>query len=389
MKKLYFKNKIYFYKIFLFVLIIFNFTYVISYAYITSTNKYLYTQNTNTINLTTKKNNELIKKFQPIIENIFLNKNSTILSCDNEGLKLFYDLNKNVSKWAYEKEITKVKYFTNWCEKQCVSFTKINSISKICNVTKIDKDTYNIVCYASTTFSYMYKDQPNIENSFKLGTCHYINLKDIGNRYIILKEWYTDPLADSLDLDNINCNDIKKTILNHKNPEYKPNIKIQKAINYAHEYCGISDNIHNLFKYNKNYKNFNPDGGDCANFASQIMYESGAFKKNLTWNYYGKSATKSWINAQSFKNYLINSGRGSYIDKGSYCETYKSAFDLRPGDIVAYEKKGRITHVSTVTGLDSKGYPLVTCHNTDRMLVPYDLGWSNSNIKFHFINIHY
>ena len=126
-----------------------------------------------------------------------------------------------------------------------------------------------------------------------------------------------------------------------------------------------------------------------ANFASQIMYEGGGFKKNSTWSYCNKSATKAWVNAQAFKNYLINSGRGSYIAKGNYCETYKAAFNLRPGDIVAYEKKGRITHVSTVTGLDSKGYPLVTCHNTDRMLVPYDLGWSNSNIKFHFIDVHY
>ena len=121
----------------------------------------------------------------------------------------------------------------------------------------------------------------------------------------------------------------------------------------------------------------------------QILYEGGGFKKNNTWNYCNKNATKAWVNAQSFKNYLISSGRGSYIDKGPYYETYKSAFNLRPGDIVAYEKRGRITHVSTVTGLDSKGYPLVTCHNTDRMLVPYDLGWSNSNIKFHFIDVHY
>ena len=113
------------------------------------------------------------------------------------------------------------------------------------------------------------------------------------------------------------------------------------------------------------------------------MYEGGGFKKNNTWNYCNKNATKAWVNAQSFKNYLISSGRGSYND------IYKAAFNLKPGDFVGYEKKGRITHISTVTGLDSKGYPLVTCHNTDRMLVPYDLGWSNSNIKFHFIDVHY
>ncbi|WP_370829965.1 amidase domain-containing protein [Clostridium sp.] len=334
-------------------------------------------------------NDELKQKFQPLVENIFLNRNSAILTRDCEGLKVFYDLDKKVGKWAYENEVTKTKYFTNWCEKQCVSFTKINSIIKVSKVKEIEKDVYNIICYACTKFCYSYEDEPNIENYFKLGTCHYINLKKDNDKYIIIKEWYTDPLADSLDLNNIECTEIKSTILSHKNPDFTIDERTQKAIDYAHEYCGISDNDEHLFKYNKEYKNFNPDGGDCANFASQIMFEGGGFKKNSVWNYCNKSATNAWINAQGFKNYLINSGRGTYIAKGYYCDTYKDSFNLRPGDIVAYEKKGRITHVSTVTGLDSKGYPLVTCHNTDRMLVPYDLGWSNNNIKFHFIDVHY
>lgn len=334
-------------------------------------------------------NNELKNQFQPLIENIFLNRNCAILTRDCEGLKTFYDLNKKVCKWAYESEVTKTKYFTNWCKKQCVSFTKINSTIKVSKVKEIEKDVYNVICYADTKFCYSYEDEPNIENYFKLGTCHYINLKKDGDKYIIIKEWYTDPLADSLNLDNLECDEIKNTILSHKKPDFTIDERTQKAIDYAHEYCGISNNEEHLFKYNKNYKNFNPDGGDCANFASQIMFEGGGFKKNSTWNYCNKSATNAWINAQGFKNYLINSGRGSYIAKGYYSDTYKDAFNLRPGDIVAYEKKGRITHVSTVTGLDSKGYPLVTCHNTDRMLVPYDLGWSNSDIKFHFIDVHY
>ena len=62
---------------------------------------------------------------------------------------------------------------------------------------------------------------------------------------------------------------------------------------------------------------------------------------------------------------------------------------LRPGDFVGYEKGGRITHVSTVTGQDSKGYPLVTCHNTDRLLVPWDLGWSDKKMKFWLIRVHF
>ena len=146
----------------------------------------------------------------------------------------------------------------------------------------------------STEFFYKYEDEPGIENRFKLGTCHYLNLrKNDDNRFIIEKEWYTDPLADSLDLNNIKSDEIKNYILSHKEPEYTPDERTKKAINYAHTYCGISDDEEHLFKYNKDYKNFNPDGGDCANFASQILYEGGDFKKNyfleLLWKVWYKS----------------------------------------------------------------------------------------------------
>lgn len=331
----------------------------------------------------------LNNQFQSLLENLFLNRNSAILSKDTEGLKTFYDLNKKVGLWAYENEVTKIKYFSNWSEKQGANFTRINSIIKVKKVREREPNLFGIICYASTEFYYSYIDSPSIENRFKLGTYHYLNLKKDGDRYVITKEWYTDPLADSLNLENIKSDEIKEFILSHEMPNWTPDERSLKAIEYAHTYCGVSDNEEYLFKYNPNYRNFNPEGGDCANFASQILYEGGGFKKNDIWNYTKGDATKAWVNAQGFKNYIVGSGRASYIAKGSYQETYKSAFELRPGDIVAYEKKGRITHISTVTGLDSKGYPLVTCHNTDRLLVPYDLGWSNSNIRFHFIDVHY
>lgn len=335
-------------------------------------------------------NKDLKSQFKPLLDNLFLNRNSSILSNDSEGLKYFYNLDKKTGQWAYENEIKKIKYFSNWCEKQGANFSRINSIVNISKAIEKEKNLYGVICYVSTEFFYKYEDEPCIENRFKLGTCHYLNLKKSDdNRFIIEKEWYTDPLADSLDLNNIKSNEIKNYILSHKAPKYTPDERTKKAIDYAHTYCGVSDDEEHLFKYNKNYKNFNPDGGDCANFASQILYEGGEFKKNSSWSYSGKSGTKAWVNAQEFKNYMVNSGRASYIAKGSYNDIYKAAFNLKPGDFVGYEKKGRITHISTVTGLDSKGYPLVTCHNTDRLLVPYDLGWSNDNIRFHFLDVHY
>ncbi|MDF2613854.1 MAG: amidase protein [Clostridia bacterium] len=327
--------------------------------------------------------------FQEILRDLFMTRNECIVNLDSETLKQFYNLNIKVSLWAYESEAKKIKYFKNWSEKQSIKFNKIHSIVKIRKIKEKEPGLYGILCFVSTEFNYSYIDTPLVPNIFRLGTSHYINLKEDDNRFVITKEWYTDPFADSLNLDNLKSDEMKAYILKHTAPDYKPSERVQKAVDYAHKYCGVSLDEEYLFKYNKAYKNFNPDGGDCANFASQILHEGGGFKKGGSWNYSGRDATKAWVNAQAFKNYMVHSGRGSYVAKGKYQEVYKSAYKLRPGDFVAYEKKGKIVHISTVTGLDSKGYPLVTCHNTDRLLVPYDLGWSNSNIRFHLVHVHY
>ncbi|MEG0013420.1 MAG: amidase domain-containing protein [Cellulosilyticaceae bacterium] len=330
---------------------------------------------------------ELTEKFKVILTDMIDKRNGYILHGDDEGLKSLYNTTIKLSSYAYESEATKLKYLNNWAQKQCIKFNSIESILKMRKVRDRENGLYGMTCNVSTEFSYSYSDTPEIENKFKLGTSHYIHLKEDGDKYIIVKEWYTDPFADSLDMGNIKSEEVKKFILEQKAPTYEISERTKKAIEYAHKYCGIGEN-EQLFKYNKDYIDCNPRGGDCANFASQILHEGGGFKKNGTWNY-DEDGTKAWVNAQAFKNYIVSSGRGGCIAKGSYNKVYKAAYQLRPGDFVAYEKKGRITHISTVTGLDSKGYPLVTCHNTDRLLVPYDLGWSNKSITFHLIDVYY
>lgn len=332
---------------------------------------------------------ELRQSFEPILEQIINHRNHCIQSFDKESLKSAYNMNIKVSRWAYESEAQKITYLKNWCDKQAVVFDHIESTLKVRKVKEKSPDVYGILCFNSTAFTYSYIDTPDVPNTFYLGTSHYMNLKKEDDHYIITKEWYTDPFADSLHLDTIKSDEIRSYILNHSPADYTPNERTQKAIDYAHQYCGVSPNADYNFKYNKAYKNFNPDGGDCANFASQILHEGGGFKKNCTWNYNNRDGTKAWVNAQSFKNYMLASGRGNYIAKGNYSQIYKKAYNMRPGDFVAYEKKGKITHISTITGLDSKGYPLVTCHNTDRLLVPYDLGWSDKDIRFHLVHVHY
>lgn len=330
---------------------------------------------------------ELTAKFKDLLEGIITKRNAYMLDANVEGLKSLYNTSIKTGLYAFENEEIKSEYLHKWADKQGVTFQDIHSTLHMRKVRDRGDGLYGMTCNISTEFSYSYNDDPDNITHFRLGTSHYIHLKEHGENYLIVKEWYTDPFADSLDITEEKSAEMKSYIADHKAPEYTPDERTQNAIDYAHKYCGIGDGEY-LFKYNKNYLNCNPRGGDCANFASQILHEGGKFKKNNTWNY-TNDGTKAWVNAQALKNYLVNSGRGSCIAKGSYKEVYKAAYQLRPGDIVAYEKKGRITHVSTVTGLDSKGYPLVTCHNTDRLLVPYDLGWSNKSITFHLIDVHY
>ncbi|CEN27023.1 amidase domain-containing protein [Paraclostridium sordellii] len=328
-------------------------------------------------------------KFQLLLENLFDHRNKAILTKNDEVLKKLYDVNHKFGLWAYEQEVTKMKYLENWSFKQGVKFNDIKTRVKIRKIKEKEENLYGIICVVSTEYNYSYENQLDTKNMFRIGTYHYLNMRITDNEYLITKEWYTDPFADSLHLDNIKSDDIRNYIMANDKKDFSLTNEQKKAIEYAHKYCGAAADEEHGMKFNPQYKDFNPDGGDCANYASQIMYESGRFKKNGTWNYMGREGTKAWVNAQGFKNYMLNSGRGSLICKGSYEDVYKLAYNMTPGDIVAYEKGGRITHVSTVTGVDSKGYPLVTCHNTDRLLVPWDLGWSDKSIRFHLIKVHY
>ncbi|MGL5348031.1 MAG: amidase domain-containing protein [Peptostreptococcaceae bacterium] len=332
---------------------------------------------------------ETHNQYQLLLESLFDYRNKALLDKNENMLKELYDTNIKTGLWAYEHEATKMKYLENWSNKQGVKFSDIKTRVKIKKVKEKEDDLYGIICTVSTEYKYSYDNQHDIVNMFRIGTYHYLNVRMKDNQYIITKEWYTDPFADSLNLDNIKSEDIKAHILSQQVVDTQLTEEQKKAIQYAHQYCGAAADEEYGFKFNPNYKDFNPEGGDCANFASQIMFESGRFKKNSIWNYSAGDGTKAWVNAQAFKNYILNSGRGSLVARGSYQDVYKQAYSLRPGDFVGYEKGGRITHVSTVTGLDSKGYPLVTCHNTDRYLVPWDLGWSDKAIRFHLIHVNY
>jgi hypothetical protein len=323
------------------------------------------------------------------IEQIFQSRNKAILQEDVEIIESMYDTNTKYGTWAFEHEIQKMKYVKNWAEKQGVKFIDITPQVVVRRLTgKDNKFSANLLC--STEYKYIYEDQPDVINKSRIGTYHNLQLINKEGVWIITKEWYTDPFADSLNINNLKVDSIKQHILSQSSRDLSTiNNRRLKVVEYAQQYCGAASEEQYGFKYNKKYKDFNPQGGDCANFASQILFEGAKFKKNSTWNYAKGNATRAWVNADGFKAYMVGSGRASVIAYGSYEKVYKQSYKLLPGDFVAYEKKGDITHISVVTGADSRGYSLVSCHNTDRHKVPWDLGWSDKNIKFWLVRVHH
>ncbi|MGB7604831.1 MAG: amidase domain-containing protein [Lutisporaceae bacterium] len=324
-----------------------------------------------------------------VLEVMFRDRNQAIITGDVELIKAMYNTESKYGNWAYEYELRKVKYINNWGKKQGVIFIEINPTLVVRSVKdKEEKIAVNLMC--STEYKYVYGDTPDQVNTFRIGTYHILDLIEKDEAWIITKEWYTDPFADSLNLERINVDSINEYIISQGTRDLSEiGERRIGAVEYADKYCGAASEEQFDFKYNKAYKNYNPQGGDCANFASQVLYVGGKFKKTNSWSYDKNGATRAWVNADGFKSYWLNSGRASVIAYGSYEKVYKASYKLLPGDFIAYEKKGDITHISVVTGADSKGYSLVTCHNTDRNKVPWDLGWSNSNIRFWLIHVHF
>ena len=183
---------------------------------------------------------QIKQQYQLLLQNLFDYRNKAILEQNEEILKELYDTDKKTGLWAYEHEVEKMKYLKNWSSKQGVTFNDIKTKVKIRKVKEKETDLYGIICNVATDYNYSYENEKDVKNIFRIGTEHYLNVKIKDNQYIITKEWYTDPFADSLNLENIKSDDIRSYILAQQKPDIQLTQEQQKAIDYAHRYCGVS-----------------------------------------------------------------------------------------------------------------------------------------------------
>jgi cell wall-associated NlpC family hydrolase len=136
-----------------------------------------------------------------------------------------------------------------------------------------------------------------------------------------------------------------------------------KAVAYAAKYWS---------SYNSAYPNYNPCGGDCANFVSQCLRAGGETTDGTWYTHKGSGCTGSstrsgstaWVNNWALRNWTMNAHRGRSVS---------TIRQLGRGDIVNYDWTGNGTfdHVAIITNSASM---LVTAHNTNHYNVPWSMG---------------
>jgi len=355
---------------------------------------------------------------QEALLRIYNDRNKVFITGDMSILKEFFDTNQRTSLWALEHEVKRVKYLRHWAQERGIEFTNIHSEIRVKrNSSRGGK--YVMALEESYRFDYAYSDEPSIINSFGVGIRHGVSMIKKNNKWIIFNDWYTDCFEDAIagftgtipentastsDLGNKKPikNNIPRTAVIGNSIAYR-GYNREKAVEYADKYCGAAWGSGNNYKYNKLYRDFNGIGGDCTNFVSQVLgdkKEGGGLHFSGGWHceynkYGGSQGSRAWVNADGLRDYLIYSGKGSLIKKGTFKElAYGNQYNATPavdrlqlGDLIAYQKKNDIDHFGVVTARDSKGYPLINSHTTDRYHVPWDLGWGDKWIKFHLIHI--
>ena len=142
---------------------------------------------------------------------------------------------------------------------------------------------------------------------------------------------------------------------------YYPEYDVEKAVAYSETYWE---------NYNPAYANFNPYGGDCANFTSQSISAGGmpqvvgSAYGNDGW-YYTTSTNRSatWTGTTNLRSWMTDN-RGRLVANVSTA-TKKEIF---AGSPVFYSTNDgeSFRHAVLCVGVNSAGNPIINSHNTDR-----------------------
>ncbi|MMZ59690.1 putative amidase domain protein [compost metagenome] len=292
------------------------------------------------------------------------------------------------NKWsnnAYSNEKRRTHYVNVWSSKRLIRLVKAESEIRLIRV-KINEERATVSLVQSLKVSYDYLNRMIPVQSFGVGTRHFMTLEKKDGKWLISREWYLDPLDENVDkIAEISGGSLPFVKSNPKITEGK-RFNRQQALAYANKYAGAAWGAGNNHRYNQNYLDYTSRGGDCTNFASQVIGDkkAGGLPMTHVWRSAKSGGTQSWVRTDSFSHFILNSGYGKLVSKGDFQHIVSptkenpngAVSQLLPGDLIGYIIEGNdVDHFSVIVGHDDYGYPLVNSHTADRYRVPFDLGW--------------
>jgi hypothetical protein len=340
----------------------------------------------------------------PFIRQLFTERTQLLLHDNPNSINHFYLPREKVSHYALMREQLRAKYIHTWASKRGVKITGADGDIRITR-KKVRGDIAQISLIYSLKLTYTYADANRTSHSFGVGTRHGIKLKKVNDKWYVASEWYSDPIEEvpnNIPSDSIKNRSSVQPVTPQRDQRQtfggKKRYNREKAVEYADKYAGAAWGAGNNHKYNPKYRDYNYLGGDCTNFASQVIgdkEEGGGLPARGGWYYIKKQGgSTAWVQTDAFKNFLVYSGYGKVIARGYYADVMKPSSNhpqgamakLEPGDLIGYEMNGDIDHFSVVVGRDKNGYVLVNSHSGDRYHVPWDIGWDKYT-KFVLIHI--
>lgn len=133
----------------------------------------------------------------------------------------------------------------------------------------------------------------------------------------------------------------------------------------GYNYSAMAAYLEKYWKnYNKSYRDFSKNGGDCTNFVSQALkaggwqHKSGYYKNSNYWWYNSTNQSYSWINVDYLGSFARSSGR---------CKMLDNVWKLRVGDFLQVKGKNSSSKDhSMMVSYFKNGTPYFTYHSNNR-----------------------
>lgn len=335
------------------------------------------------------------------LDQVFRARTGFLVRGSLDSLDNYYQTTDKSGRVALHHEKKRREYIQAWANKRNLLLAGSRSEIKIVRMHS-SEDTVRVTLVHRELLEYGYLNTPvDRLQSFGLGTRHVLTLHKTDHGWKIKREWYLDPLEENPELISDSQNGFPIPPVDNRQSDQpapgKARYDRAKAVRYANKYAGLAWGAGNHNRYNRKYRDYTGFGGDCTNFVSQVLgdpKEGGGLPMTSQWFANSSGGSDAWVRTDGFKNFLLYSGYGRLVVKGTFekialpTPEHPRGYigDMKPGDLIGYElKKGDVDHFAVIVGFDENGYPLVNCHTTDRYRVPFDLGWDKTTkyLLFH------